>query len=86
MVFKPPALPVADPRCTQNWQKLKGQALGVPVGFIGSWWNTSAPDGWLLMDGSAISAVTDPVLVGIFGATLPDLSATLAPLHFIVKR
>ena len=44
-------------------------ASGVPVGFIGEWPTTSAPSGWLLCDGTAVSRTTYLALYTRIGTT-----------------
>lgn len=49
------------------------QAFLVPVGTITAYAGSSAPTGWLLCDGSAISVSTYPTLHGLVGNNTPDL-------------
>jgi microcystin-dependent protein len=43
------------------------------VGMIFPYAGTTAPTGWLLCDGGAVSSTTYPLLFAMIGATLPDL-------------
>lgn len=48
--------------------------FGVPTGFVGIWFYTTPPAGWLILDGSTFSAETYPALAAHLGSTtLPNL-------------
>lgn len=50
-------------------------ALEVPIGTIQMWATSTAPDGWLICNGSSFSASTYPELNNILGGnTLPNFS------------
>jgi microcystin-dependent protein len=53
--------------------------LVMPSGAIVMWYTATAPDGWLVCDGSTFSAVTYPDLNTVLGGTtLPDLKGRVA--------
>ena len=55
-----------------TWQ-VPGAVAGVPVGAITMYGGTSAPSGWLLLDGSTFSTSTYSALYSVLGSgTLPD--------------
>jgi len=49
------------------------QRFLVPVGSITAYAGTSAPTGWLLCDGTAVSSSTYPSLYALVGANTPDM-------------
>lgn len=49
------------------------QAFLVPVGTITAYAGSSAPTGWLMCDGTAVSSGTYPTLHGLVGGNTPDL-------------
>lgn len=49
------------------------QAFLVPVGTINAYAGATAPTGWLLCDGTAVSSSTYPSLYALVGGTTPDL-------------
>lgn len=73
MAFVPPVLPVSDPGCTKNWEKLKSADLGaapvpeVLTGMMFMWGGDTAPDGYVLGDGALHSKTTQAGLYAIFG-------------------
>lgn len=49
----------------------------IPVGLIVPWSFSSAPDGWLLCDGSSISPTVYPELHSLIGGTLPNIDGSV---------
>jgi Phage tail-collar fibre protein/Phage Tail Collar Domain len=47
----------------------------LPIGIPQAWPLASPPDGWLLVQGQAISPVAFPKLAAVYGANLPDMRA-----------
>lgn len=62
----------------------------IPVGGIIVWWGTTAPDGFLLCNGTSYSAVTYPKLAEQQGIstgsfTVPNIAAPVAGTAYIIK-
>lgn len=62
----------------------------IPVGGIIVWWGTTAPDGFLLCNGTSYSAVDYPRLAeqqNIFSGsfTVPNIAAPVAGTAYIIK-
>jgi hypothetical protein len=48
--------------------------VNLPVGTVQMWLTDTAPDGWLICDGSTFTIIEYPKLAGVLGTTtLPDL-------------
>lgn len=64
---------IADDAVTLAKLAAAVEAFLVPVGTITAYAGTSAPTGWLMCDGTAVSAGTYPTLHGLVGGNTPDL-------------
>ena len=66
--------PLSHSEMDSNWTGLS--LSGVYVGSVMAWMTGTAPDGWLIMDGSAISRTTYSDLFSVIGSTYGDGDGT----------
>lgn len=62
----------------------------VPIGGIILWWGTTAPDGYLLCNGTVYSSVSYPKLALTQGVTtgtftVPNIAAPVAGTAYVIK-